>query len=108
MLASCGHLVVKSSQYSYASPTNERPVIFEKGNNVPDGLVCIGMISTSEKGLLDYSACSYVTCLEAVVNECKKMGGKYLEIVDVIPPGGSQNLNNACYFITAKVYTDKQ
>lgn len=106
MLASCNSLIVQSKHYSYAQPTYAQAQIVEKGSDILKDAVLLGTVSVDGDFWTPTKKCTYVSCLEAVTEEAKKMGGKYIELITVREPG--RESGTTCYSMVANIYTDKQ
>ena len=103
LLCGCS-LSVKTATNGYYVPQNEVKII-QTGQVIPEDAIRIGSVETGEKGATPAKECTYSACIDAIVEEAKKMGGNIVYIVSVKEPSGFWG--STCYYVTADVYLQK-
>lgn len=104
LLCGCSSLKVETATYGYYVPQNEVRII-SNGQVIPEDAIRIGSVETGEKGSTPTKKCTYSACIDAIVEEAKKMGGNIVYIVSVKEP--SWGFGTTCYNVTADVYLQK-
>ena len=101
----CGcSLKVKTTTYGYYVPQNEVRII-QNGQVIPEDAIRIGSVEAGEKGSTPTKKCTYSACIDAIVEEAKKMGGNIVYIVSVKEP--TWGFGSTCYNVTADVFLQK-
>ena len=103
MLLSGCSLKVRTATYGYYEPQNEVRII-QNGQVIPEDAIRIGSVEVGEKGATPTKKCTYSECIDAIVEEAKKMGGNIVYIVSVKEPS---TWGSSCYNVTADVYLQK-
>ena len=101
MLLSACSLNIRTATYGYYVPQNEVRII-QNGQVIPEDAIRIGRVDVGDTGMTLTKNCTYSACIDAIVEEAKKMGGNIVYIVSVKAPEKS-----TCYSITADVYLQK-
>jgi hypothetical protein len=102
LLCGCS-LSVKTATNGYYEPQNEVRII-QTGQVIPEDAIRIGSVEVGEKGATPAKKCTYSACIDAIVEEAKKMGGNIVYIVSVKEPSV---WGSTCYYVTADVYLQK-
>lgn len=104
MLAGCGisrRVTVMNAYPAYPGT----PSIYYPGQNMPEGMVKIGSVNVGDKGMnMQPRKCDYQVCMDAIMEEAKKMGGDVVVLVTVKEPGILQ----ICYQIAADIYVSAE
>ena len=96
-------LSVKTATNGYYEPQNEVRII-QTGQVIPEDAIRRGSVEVGEKGATPTKKCTYSACIDAIVEEAKKMGGNIVYIVSVKEPSV---WGSTCYYVTADVYLQK-
>ncbi|MGM9746067.1 MAG: DUF1471 domain-containing protein [Paludibacteraceae bacterium] len=101
---SCG--LVKTVSVSEKFTPTENIEIVPLNQPLPPGLTRIGSITIngSQSVVWSYDDCSYENCMQAIIEEAKKVGADVIYIVSVVAPNQGFISGTGCYTIIADLY----